>query len=317
MNQGGQTEARVLRVVAPGQVAVSAVPLLPPGVGEVRVRTLVSAISAGTERLVSSGAAVDSSFGDRHGRSGYSTVGVVEVLGDGVDTSWRGARVFAFQPHASHFVAPVASLILLPEGLSSDAATLLANTETAVSLVMDAAPVLGEVSAVVGLGVVGQLVLAITSRLQLGPVHGVDVRDDRVALARTMSPHARFTAPTEVDVVYEVSGSTKALAAAFDLVRREGRVIAGSWYDGAVSLGTRAHTNRNTVRFSQVSTIDAALAGRFDKVRRMGVALEWLAKLPVEVLVTHRVPFNDASTAWELLTKSPSGCLQILLTHES
>ncbi len=309
--------AQVVQRVAPGRVEVRNIDVQNPGEGEVLIRTEVSALSAGTERLVSSGSAVDDSFGDdRRAYSGYCSVGVVEQLGTHVAADFLGARVFAFHPHQSRFVARVTDVIRLPETLSAEAGTLLANTETAVSLVMDAAPILGEVSVVLGLGVVGQLVLAIASRLSLGPVHGVDLRDDRIELARRVSPAALFSARPEADVVYEVSGSARALELAFDFARREGRIIAGSWYDGALKLGTRAHRNGNTVRFSQVSNLHSALTGRFDKKRRMSLALDWLSRLPVRELITHRIPFADAAQAWELLASPPRGCLQILLTHE-
>ncbi|MGV3621759.1 MAG: zinc-dependent alcohol dehydrogenase [Archangium sp.] len=304
------TRERRLRVSAPGEVAIEDVDVAAPAEGELLIRTEVSALSAGTERLVASGS-LDDSFGERRGLTGYCSVGVVEAGAP----SWLGARVFAFHPHQSRFIARSEDVIRLPHGMSPETATLLANTETAVSLVMDAAPVLGEVSAVVGLGIVGQLVLAIASRLQLGPVHGIDVRDDRIERARRVSPSALFTSVRDADLVYEVSGSTKALEFAFELVRREGRIVAGSWYDGAVTLGARAHRNRNAVKFSQVSTIDSALSGRFDKRRRMNVALDWLSRIPASELITHRIPFAEAPRAWELLARPPQGCLQILLTH--
>ncbi|PZR17441.1 MAG: oxidoreductase [Archangium gephyra] len=308
-NAGSVNRDRVVQIVAPGRVELVDVDVPALNDGEVLVRTEVSALSAGTERLVSNGA-VDASFAAQN-RPGYCSVGVVEAG----EPSLLGARVFAFHPHQSRFVARAADVIRLPEGMSAEVATLLANTETAVSLVMDAAPVLGEVSAVVGLGIVGQLVLAIASRLQSGPVHGVDLRADRIEVARRVSPSALFTTASDVDLLYEVSGSTKALEAAFGLVRREGRIVAGSWYDGAVTLGARAHRNRNTVKFSQVSTIDSSLSGRFDKRRRMSVALDWLSKIPASELITHRIPFAEAPRAWELLARPPQGCLQILLTH--
>lgn len=326
-------KARVVQLMAPGRVELQPVTVGKPGPGQVLVRSEVSALSAGSERLVFDGRLepelpLDEALpvlggGLRYPVAyGYCSVGRVEALGEGVHPALEGTRVFAFHPHQSLFLADAAQLIPLPEGLSAEAGALLANTETAVSLVMDGAPILGEVSVVIGLGIVGQLVLAIASRLGLGPVHGVELRADRRAIAAEVSPAAALLAAPEgdlADLVYEVSGVPKGLEAALAVARREGRVIAGSWYGAGAApliLGTRAHRNRNTIRFSQVSHLDPALTGRFDRVRRMKLALDWLSRLPVEPLITHRVPFSEAPEAWELLRASPRGCLQILLTHE-
>lgn len=326
-------KARVVQIVGPDRVELREVEVGAPGQGELLVRSEASALSAGSERLVLSGqleagVALDETLPALGGglqyplAYGYCSVGRVEALGPEVEPSLLGARVFAFHPHQSHFVIGAQSVVVLPQTVSAAAGALLANTETAVSLVMDGAPLLGEVSTVIGLGIVGQLVLAITSRLGLGEVHGVDLREDRRALAAQVSPAARVSPSVALDssdLVYEVSGAPRALSLAIEAARREGRIIVGSWYGSRVEplrLGTRAHRNRNTVRFSQVSHLDSALSGRFDHARRMRLALDWLQRVPVEQLVTHRVPFADSVKAWELLRSSPLGCLQIILTHD-
>ncbi len=295
-------KARVLQIIGEGRVELTELAVPPPGPGEVLVRSEASAVSAGSERLVLSaqlepGVSLDETLSTLEGKLvyplayGYCSVGRVEQLGPGVSHSMLGARVFAFHPHQSHFLAKAEGVITLPEAISAETGSLLANLETAVSLVMDAAPILGEVSTVIGLGIVGQLVL------------GVDLREDRRALALRMNPAAKVGGEVRQggsDVVYEVTGSPRALSSAIAAARREGRIIVGSWYGAhaePLGLGTRAHRNRNTLRFSQVSHIDSALSGRFDHRRRMGVALHWLQQLEVEPLLTHRVPFSESVKA--------------------
>jgi threonine dehydrogenase-like Zn-dependent dehydrogenase len=60
--------------------------------------------------------------------------------------------VFAFHPHASHFTAAPESLLPLPDDISIDDAVFLANMETAVNLLMDGRPLVGERVAVSGFG---------------------------------------------------------------------------------------------------------------------------------------------------------------------
>lgn len=320
--------ARAVTFTAPGRVEVTDLELTGPGPGDALVRIEASGLSAGTERLVLSGELdgdepLDTTLKGLEGRPtfpmryGYCAVGVVEALGPGGDASWLGRRVLALQPHQSHLVVPIASLVALPAGVPAPVATLLPNLETAVSLVMDGAPLLGEAVGVVGLGVVGQLVTALLTQTRLGTVYALDPRADRRAVAEHAGAITLDTPSRDAcDLVIEVSGVMAGLASALELARADGRVVVGSWYGRdaqPLALGTRIHRARQTVRFSQVSRIDSALSHRFTHARRMTVALDWLARLPLAPLVTHRVAAERAPEAYALLMAPPTGCLHIVL----
>jgi 2-desacetyl-2-hydroxyethyl bacteriochlorophyllide A dehydrogenase len=327
-------KARALQIIAPGDARVLPVDLRAPGDDEVLVATLVSALSAGSERLVFNGEVeatvpLDATLPGREQplryplTYGYCNVGRVVRVGARVPGSWVGARVFGFQPHQDLWVADHRQVVRLPESVSAEHGALLANTETAVSLVMDGAPLLGEAVAVVGLGVVGQLVAGILSHVGLGRLSLVDPRASRLEVARALcgtGVEARL-GPGEgegaSDLVFELSGNPAALDTALALCRREGRVVVGSWYgtrSAPLHLGTRVHRGRQTIVFSQVSELASGLTGRFDKARRLAVALEWLGKLPLERLITHRVPFDSAPEAYRLIEEE-QGCLQVVLTY--
>ena len=95
-------------------------------------------------------------------------------------------------------------------------------------------------------------------------------------------------------------------------------MVVGSWYGSRraqVDFGTRMHRHRVSLQFSQVSTIDPRHAGRFDRARRLEVVWQWLRRIPVEALVTHRVPFGEAPRAYQLLDTARADVLQVLLTH--
>ena len=94
---------------APRTAALVKTALPPPGIGEVRVRSLVSAISPGTEMLVYQGQApedlpVDDTIGALTGnftfplRYGYALVGEVTAAGPQAESDWIGRMVFAFHP---------------------------------------------------------------------------------------------------------------------------------------------------------------------------------------------------------------------------
>jgi NADPH:quinone reductase-like Zn-dependent oxidoreductase len=146
---------------APYKISVRDEPIPSIAPTQVLVQTVVSAISAGTELLFYRGQvpqelSIDATIGALSGtmqyplRYGYACVGRVIEVGAKVQDDWRARMVFAFQPHASHFVVPVDELIPVPEGISPEQAAFLPNMETAVNFVMDGAPVIGERVVVLG-----------------------------------------------------------------------------------------------------------------------------------------------------------------------
>jgi len=169
---------KTLYFTAPKQVELREEVLPAPGAEDVLVETICSAISAGTEMLV---------YQDRFPRDleadslipglrgsfqyplayGYACAGIVRDTGKGVDRSYRDRLVFAFQPHTSHFVCRADSVWLVPPSLSPAAACFLPNMETAVNLVQDGAPILGERVLVLGQGTVGLLTASLLSEFPL------------------------------------------------------------------------------------------------------------------------------------------------------
>ena len=161
-----------------------------PGPGEALVKTLVSAISSGTEMLLYRGQmpgemAVDESIVALNGtfqypiKYGYAAVGRVEEIGEGGAGVGVGDLVFSFRPHESSFVSPVSELIKAPEGVSAEDAAFLPSMETAVNLVMDGQPSIGEQVAIFGQGVVGLLVTALLSDMPLASLVTVDQYEGR------------------------------------------------------------------------------------------------------------------------------------------
>ena len=161
-----------LYFTAPRKTEIRLCDLPKPASGKVLVKTITSAISPGTEMLVyrgqlPKGLAADETISSLEGsmsfplKYGYCMVGEVADAGPGVDPDIVRQHVFAFQPHQSHFESDPQDLLILPEELALDDAVFLPNMETAVSFVMDAAPLIGERVAVVGQGIVGLLTTSI------------------------------------------------------------------------------------------------------------------------------------------------------------
>ena len=246
---------------------------------------------------------------------GYSLVARVRRCGAGLDSStWQGRRVFAFAPHGSHAVVDAAAAIVVPEGVGPEDAAFFPAVETALSLVHDAGPLVGEHVAVVGLGMIGLLVAAILSAgfggAAGGVITAVEPHPARRAVAAALpgvqpldptavaAAAAALTGPaagTGFDVTIEVSGVARGLQTALDHTARGGRVVLGSWYGDKpldsppLRLGLDFHRSKLDLRASQVSEIRPELAGRWDKPRRFGATWALLREIRPATLMRPRV----------------------------
>jgi len=330
--------ARSLYFVEPETVECREHPVPDPAPGTVVVETEFSAISPGTERLVWKGNTPPSLDADGPVEEvteefsfplqyGYAAAGTVAAVGGGVDESWLDRRVFAYNPHESHFLAEPPELVAVPETLPIRYAPLLANAETAVNFLLDGGPLLGERVAVFGQGVVGLLTTGLLASMGLERVIAVDPVETRRDLAvtfgadRTIDPTAVDTPAAldgRVDLSYELTGDPAALDDALDSTAFDGTVVVGSWYGTKpveMELGARFHRSRISIESSQVSTVDPAHSGRWTRERRRETAWRWLADLPVESLLTHEFPIERANEAYHLLDEAPGEAVGILLTY--
>lgn len=325
--------ASELWFAAPQQVEVRTRPLPTPAAGELVVEVLCSAISAGTELLVYRGQLprdmpLDASLPGLQQSTayplqyGYASVGRVIATGAAVDARWRGQLVFAFRPHASHFVASPADVIKVPDDIEPEAALFLANMETAVNLVQDGTPAIGEHVVVLGQGIVGVLLLQLLRQFPLGSVSVADALAARRARALGIGANhavdpfvvSDIAALQQVlgngaDLIYEVSGVPAALNLAIDLSGYCSRVVIGSWYgtkSAAIALGGDAHRNRLQFITSQVSTLAPALGGRWDKQRRFDVAWQQIRQLRPQQWIGERAPLAAAPALYRRLHEQPA-----------
>jgi len=335
------TDGTAVQFVAPGEIDVVELEQSDPEPNEVVVETMISAISAGTELLVYHGdvderTAADEELPALDGtlsypiRYGYAAVGRVTSLGDRVDPAWRGRRVFAFNPHESHFSASPENVHPIPDGIGPERAAFFANVETAINFALDAAPRIGEQVVVFGQGVIGLLTTAVLSETPVETLIAVEPRDDRRELAErmgadvTIDPEARDPAAAieeltgGVDIAIEVSGRPSTLESAVEATRYDGRVLVGSWYGtkrAEIGLGDHYHRGRISVESSQVSTISPELRGRWSKRRRRETAWRWLREIDVEEFITHRFHVSEADEAYRQLTDRPEETLQVLFRY--
>lgn len=330
-------ERASLWFTGPHELAWRHEPLPPPAPDEVQVRTSASAISPGTELLIYRGQApadlpADATLAALAGglafplKYGYACVGQVTACGAAVPAHWLGRRVFAFNPHETHFNAQPDHLQIIPDDVDDDTALFLPNMETAVNFALDGQPHIGEVAAVLGLGVVGLLTLAVLAQFPLAGLVAVEPHPARRARALPWgASHALAgdedlsrALPQGADVTFELSGNPAALDTAIALTGFGGRVVIGSWYGqkrAPLDLGGRFHRSRIQLISSQVSTLTPHLLARWSHARRLAVAWAQLRRVQPARLITHRFPWTQASTAYAQLHAPPAGMLQVVLTY--
>ncbi|MFL2840544.1 MAG: hypothetical protein ACJ0BT_01715 [Pseudohongiellaceae bacterium] len=334
-------KAKQLWFTDTGKVEIIEHELSPLAQDEVLIRTLASGISAGTEMLVYRGQLpqnipLDSSIKAFQGIDGcyplpygYACVGIIEGIGYGLDHNIKGKKVFAFQPHASHFICKADQLIFLSDEISEEAGTFLANMETVVNFLIDGAAQNHENVAIIGMGVVGQLLNALLNQLSLNKITVIDIIKARTDLAIKEKHSVSFVPDIKeiddvnlkdrFDLIFELSGNPEVLNLAIELSGFAGRIIVGSWYGAKstpIHLGGAFHRNRLKIISSQVSTISPEHSLEWTKAKRLQKALALLIELDVEKYISHRFHISQAHKAYQMLDNEPETALHVILTYE-
>ncbi|GAB2847084.1 zinc-binding alcohol dehydrogenase [Microbacterium insulae] len=293
-------------VDAPSRGALREIETAEPGPDQVAVRTLVTGISRGTESLVFRGEVpagererMRAPFqeGDFPGpvKYGYLNVGVVE-RGPG---SLIGRTVFTLYPHQSAFVVPEAAVAVVPDGVPPRRAVLAGAVETAVNVLWDAAPLVGDRITVIGAGMIGCAVARLARALPGTEVVLVDVDAARadVAAALGVAFAHPSDAPGDRDLVIDTSGSGDGLQLAIETAATEGEIVEASWFgDRSVELrlGGAFHSRRLSIRSSQVGMVAPRRRGTRSTRDRLDLALGLLRDPAFDHLLT-------AESSWRRL----------------
>ncbi|TVR07672.1 MAG: dehydrogenase [Salinarimonadaceae bacterium] len=301
--------ADALFYVGRGVAVLQAVPLRARKPGEALVRTLWSAPSRGTERLVFEGLVP----ADEHERMrapfqegefpfpvkyGYCAVGTVEEGSPDL----VGRSVFCLHPHQTRFVVPETALAIVPDAVPARRAVLAANMETALNAVWDSGIAPGARAMVVGGGVVGLLVCALIGRMPGVEATLIDVDPARAPLAAGLGCafSKPLDAPGEMDVVFHASANPAGLSCALACAGDEARIVEMSWYGSQpvpAPLGLAFHSRRLQIISSQVGRIAPSMRPRWDYARRLAKALALLDDPRLDALITHEIAFADLPAA--------------------
>ena len=180
---GDELKARALWFTAPRTPTLRAETVASPGPGEVRVKTIASAVSAGTEMLVypwRGPADLRLDLPTLAGsyefpiKYGYAAAGRVLDTGPGVERLSEGRSRLRPPSAPGYLRRSRTDARATPEDLDPVLGVFSANLETALNIVHDTPVRLGETALVFGQGVVGILVALLLKLAGAGPVLVVD-----------------------------------------------------------------------------------------------------------------------------------------------
>jgi len=323
----GEAAAQALWYVGSGRAEIRRERLPPIAAGHVRVRTLYSAISRGTEALIAAGRVPESEYERMRApfmggsfpfpvKYGYAAVGVVEA---GPETL-VGRNVFALHPHQTKFDLPAEAVVPLPADVPPSRAVLAANVETALNATWDAAPGPSGRIAVVGAGVIGALVGFLCAQIKGVEVTLIDIDPARETLARALA--LKFAtpaaAPADCNFVFHCSASAEGLTTALNIAADEATIIELSWYGAgtvAVPLGGAFHSRRLKIMSSQVGKVAPARRAAFTHRQRLEAAIKLCADPKLDALLAPAIAFGELPARLADILKPRSGILCQLVSY--
>lgn len=367
---------QVIASLGTGRIEVVDVPRPRPGRGELVIANEYSVVSTGTERmLVEFGASslvnkarsepgrvgqvVDKALTDGIAPTvravqarleepiplGYSSAGVVLEVGEGVEGFAVGDRVAANGAHAEIVAVRARLAARVPDGVSSRDAAFGTLASVAINALREADVDFGSTVAVIGLGLVGQLLVRIATNAGHRVV-AFDPREDRVELAQA----AGVEASTQIDRFCDkVRGESRGIGAdgviiaanvgdraagndPIDLVgqvaRRQATVVLvgngdptldrRTWYEDELRfVVARAYGPGRDDQRWEAGTVDYPHQVRWTARRNLELALDLMARgdLTPSELVDTDWTLEQAPAVYEEL--SSRGALTALFRHEN
>lgn len=340
----------------PKKLVVQEVPDMDIQDDEVRIKTLYTGISHGTEMNVYRGYApffnkkydpetrlfVDSDDEQRWSypiRScdpgvwylGYSAVGEIIEVGSKVKTVSCGDIVYTDGPHQSQIIKKENQVFKIPEGVKPQHAVVFTNLVTCFNGILDARIKLGDTVVVMGLGLMGQLTvqLALMSGARVIAVDTIEKRRN-AALANgaeaVLDPSSNdvakrvreMTNNRGADLVIDVSGSYHALNEAIRTIAPEQTILALSWYpnESRLLLSEEFHHNRVTIKCSQTNYTAPEFAHLWTLERKREQCMQLLQKLKLDNVVTNVFPFEKINEAFAMVDENPQDVIQCVLEYK-
>jgi 2-desacetyl-2-hydroxyethyl bacteriochlorophyllide A dehydrogenase len=309
------------RIIFParGRVALQAFELPEPGPLEIRVRTLYSLVSIGTETsILHQKYAPDSHFARMFSfpqlKTGVQAVGAIEQLGAEVHEFAVGDTVFMRMAHGSHQVLPAARCSAVPQGMDLKSACWCGLAKTAFRAAWAGRGRIGGQVLVIGAGPVGQMAIRWAHLAGAASLVAVDLSEAR--LAHAARGGATATLPGELSdylgqiramdegrgpsLVIDTTGNAAVFAHALSAAAMFGTVIllGDSGFPGRQCLSAEVMTKGLTIQATHDShDRDGWTQRRIDRLFFSCVAQ---GRFDLSGLITHQFAPEECAAAYSL-----------------
>jgi L-iditol 2-dehydrogenase len=252
---------------------------------------------------------------------GHESGGTVVEVGSKVREYQPGDTVMVFNwcnTLADYYKVPVSGLQRVPEGLDVDLASLGEPIACAMYSALTCGAQLGDVVAVYGMGFAGQIIAQAVKRMGAFRVVGIDVAEDKLALARRLGCDLQINAkeadPVQAvldltqgrgaDVVVEAAGSEASMNQATAMLKHNGILALYSWVTQPVRLNIgRWHDDGLEIRTT-------GLVHHTEQQRFVWTpwALRPVAQgmINVRPLITHEFPLEKVAEAFQVADQDPT-----------
>lgn len=322
----------------PGKVAIEEREVPSPGVGQLLIKTICTLISTGTELTILSGEFPKDSAWSNYGRfpfvAGYSNIGKIVEVGQGVsEEDWIGKKVASRGPHANFVLSTPEELTPIEDSIPEEEAAFFVIAEIAMNGIRRGNVTWGESVVVYGLGLVGQLTVGFSYLAGARPVMGIEIakgRLDRLPKKTGIfglnpeqvdlaSRAKQLTNNRLADVVFEVTGNQKLIPEEFKLLKPQGRFVVLSSPRGATVFDF--HDLCNSPSYTIIGAHEGSHPSYetpiypWTQSRHNELFFRLVAdkELDVASLITHRVPFNQATEIYEKLLTDRSEAMGVIL----
>jgi L-iditol 2-dehydrogenase len=300
------------------------VPTPTPGIGEVLVKVKSAAICGSDIPRVKT-----------KGTYNFPTIpchefsGVVDALGEGVESGWQGKRVAVYPlisckkcdfcvsgkdnlcdnynylgsrcdgAFAQYVKTPVANLLPLPDAVTFEQASLIEPLGVAMRGLNKAGVKAGDEIVVFGLGTIGLSVVQLA--IQRGArVTGIDRNSHKLEIARSFGATA-VTNLEEVgkcDAVIECTGSEVFNQAAIEKVKKSGVIARLGNPSGVISF---PESNFQNILRKELTITGVWNSLLLDNVNEWRDVLGVMPHLQPEKIITHRFNLSDAKEVFDKL----------------
>ena len=312
-----------------GNVFLEQVPVPEPGPEEVLTRTRVSLISRGSElwrRYVMEGPVSPEAMG-------YSTTGIVEAAGDGVRGFAAGDRVVATAPHAEYSLRSLAAdartdrLHRLHPELSFEQGTFHPLASSGAGWAQALRITADDRVAVLGQGLVGNLVMQFARRFRPAQLIAVDTLEIRCRIAAEVGAPEVVNASEEdpVEAVRRLTGGEGA-SIVVDCVGGPPGIASFTQAQKMLAPGGLIQVNAKYQNAPLPLDVDNFQGKRVlvsyppsaDRAAMASTAMAAMAagEVQVQPLVTHRLPGKELKAGYDLLYEHPEQALGVLFSWE-